>query len=202
MKGKRIALVTALLAFGLYTTQSYALLIGGPDIIAAPASVIDDAPGAENTHQQAFNERQDVLLMADLGVDGGVISSGTVVNSHMIFLNTPVGTGTTSDLGIEWLFDGDILGVMSNSSGSLEAASNSFLGAAGTVYPGAFAARGMEGGDSYIVLGNMITVNMIVSEPGDWIRVVTASAVDVPEPSTLALFGLGLLGFGFKRKSV
>ncbi len=32
----------------------------------------------------------------------------------------------------------------------------------------------MEGGDSYSVAGNQITVNMIVSQPGDWIRVVTA----------------------------
>ena len=108
-----------------------------------------------------------------------------------IFLNTPVGAGGATDYGVEWLFDGIILGVMSDSYGTLEAASSSFLGAPGTVYPGAFAARGMEGADSYLVSGSMITVSMAVSEPGDWIRVITASAV--PEPSTVLLFSTGLL---------
>ena len=200
MKGKRIALTSVLLAIGLYATQSQAMLISGQDIIAAPAYVIDDAPGATNFHQQGFDEAQDVLLMMDLAVDGGLIGSGTVVDSHMIFLNTPVGAGGASDSGVQWLFDGIILGVMSDSGGTLEAASSSILGAPGTVYPSAFNNRGMEGGDSYTVVGNMITVNMIVSEPGDWIRVVTASA-SVPEPSALALLSLGLLGVAFRRKS-
>ena len=39
---------------------------------------------------------------------------------------------------------------------------------------------------------------MYVAEPGDWIRVVTASSVSVPvpEPATLTLFGFGLAGLG------
>jgi hypothetical protein len=158
-------------------TPVSAALVNGPDIIAAPDSVIDDPPGATNTHQQAFDERQGVLLVADLDVDGGTIPAGTYVNSHMIFLNTEVGSASDTQT---WTFDGVILGVMSDQWGTLEIASTPLLGAPGTDYPAvAFNARGMEGSDSYSVSGNQITVNMWVSEPGDWIRVITQGVVEV-----------------------
>lgn len=185
----------------VFAGPSSALLISGQDIIAAPAFAIDDAPGATNFHQQAFNEAQNVLLTADLDVDGlADIAAGTVVDSHMIFLNTPVGAGGATDFGVTWVFDGEILGVMSDSSGTLEAASSALLGAAGTIYPSSFTARGMEGADGYTVSGNTIVVNMAVSEPGDWIRVVTRASV--PEPATLFFLGTGLLSLAGLRRII
>lgn len=143
-----------------------------------------------NTHQQAFNERQGVLLLAPLAVDGGLVAAGTLVNSHMIFMNTD-GPVFASDLQT-WTFDGVILGVMSDIGGTLEAASNGLLGALGTIYPGAFANRGLEANDSYIVAGNMLTLSDSVTEPGDWIRIITqARPVAVPEPSILLLLMIG-----------
>jgi len=168
-------------------------------IIAAPASVVDDAPGATNCAQQGFDEKQGVLLAANLNTDAAGpnnILAGTVVDSHMIFLNTSGNINVLHD-GVVWEFDGLILGVMSNQSGTLEANSSAVLGAAGTTYPAAFANRGLESRDGYTINGRFLTVNMQVTEPGDWIRVVTAP---VPEPGTYALMGAGLMALGFLRR--
>ena len=149
--------------------------------------MVDDASGggAINTGQQGFDEMQDVVLAADLDVDGAVdIPAGTVVDSHMIFLNTDETiAGTTFHFGVTWTFDGAVLGVMSDKPGALEVASSGALDAALTTYPaGGFDNRGIEanpgctagnGNDGYSVAGNSITVCMLVIEPGDWIRVVT-----------------------------
>lgn len=196
-------LILALVCFGLPASAS-ATLIGvsgelssagfGAQIIDAPASVIDDT--AEASYLQAFDEAQGVLLTSDLAVDGGLILAGTVVNSHMVFLEVD-GNARTSH-GATFEFDGDVLGVMSDRNGNLEAASSALLGAAGTIYPAAFSARGLEGNDSYSFIGSSISVDFTVTEPGDWIRVVTAS--EVPEPSTVVLLGLALAGFVTARK--
>lgn len=201
---KNIISVFALLAVAI-PAQATLVSVSGPlsnrgdaaAIIAAPADANDDAPGATNRGQEGFNERQDVLLTSALLVDGGSIAAGANVDSHMIFLNTAVGDGGAVHLNVDWLFDGIILGVMSNSTGSLEVASSGLLGAPGTLYPAAaFAARGLESNDGYSGVGtNTLTVNMRVSEPGDWIRVIT-----VPEPSALLLMGLGVLGLSIIRK--
>ncbi len=156
-----------------------AAVVAGPDIIPAPSSVADSDPGAFNDHQQAFDERQGVVLPVAVDTDNGSIPAGTRVNSHMIFLNQQDdSTGLISDLSKVWRFDGPIIGVMSDIGGTLEALSTAILGAPGTFYPGAYANRGLEGGDDgYVVAGNTITVSMNVSQPGDWIRVVTALSV-------------------------
>lgn len=152
-----------------------AVVAGGP-IIAPPAST---APAATiGAVQQAFNEVQDLTLPVPVEVDpGGVfVAAGTKVDSHMIFFDT--GGVAAADLRT-WTFDGVILGVMSDVGGTLEAASNPLLSAPGTFYPGAIANRGLEittSPDAYaIVAPDRIQVNMDITTPGDWIRVLTCS---------------------------
>ncbi len=208
MKAYRVFALSLVVTVGLllvFSGQATALLLNSStgEIIAAPDQVLNDL--VTNEWQQAFNEKQNVTLTEALEVDGGFIAAGTVVSSHMIFLNTPWSSPVTADQDT-WDFDGAILGVMSDSNGNLEAASSTLLGFSTTEYPPTgFPARGMEGSktpygndDWYLASGNQLEVFMRVTEPGDWIRVITASTV--PEPTTMLLVGLGLLGLGIIKK--
>jgi len=202
----RNTLLSALTAFALATPASAALLsvIGGPStlgtaatIIAAPADVGDDA--AINTGLQGFNEVIGHVLAAAVAVSGGgFIAAGTRVDSHMIFLNTE--GNVFNEANAAWTFDGIILGTMQDIGGNDEAASNAFLGNPGTIYPGAFANRGLEGNDILFFVGNVLTTTFKVTEPGDWIRVVTVSAVPLPAALPLFAGGLGLMGLFSRRK--
>ena len=79
-----------------------------------------------------FNERQNVLLIQDLKVDGGIIAKGIRVNSHMTLVNLPYYSPDNSDgaegpfewfsgalSDNEWVFSGPVLGVMSGTKGLL-----------------------------------------------------------------------------------
>lgn len=198
-------IVKALLVASLFTfSAANAGIIGvagGGEIIAAPPAVLDGF--VTNDHQQGFNELQGVFIpgfpptLVDVFA---VVPPGTHVNSHMIFLNS-VGPEITQN-GVTWTFDGNILGVMSDIGGVQEFLSNPVLGNPLTIYPGAFAGRGMEPlTDSYVIFGNTLTVNMtdgLVGDPGDWIRVVTV----VPEPGTYLVLGgfLALTLFAASRR--
>ena len=166
----------------------------GPTIIPNPASVGNSV--VANLAQQGFDEAQGVVLTSDLLVDQGIIPAGTRVDSHMIFLNRPDSESRRlRHFGVTWTFASDILGTMSDVNGTLEAASNAILGAAGTAYPGAFGNRGLEGNDSISIAGNQLSmdIDMVVTQPGDWIRVVTISTI--PEPGSVAVWSLlGLAG--------
>ena len=158
-----------------------------PEIITAPLHVLDDI--VTNTGMQGFNEAQGVITTVAHSINaGGSIPAGTPVDSHMIFLNSEGGTGLIHT-NVDWTFSGTIIGIMSNAAGSLEAASTFELGSPATNYtvtfPGSGPAapypnRGLEGGDSFLFLSpNTLRVTMTVSEPGDWIRVITLALIEV-----------------------
>ena len=205
--GKGLAFIAASLLVSTFTLSSaHSALIsvaGGtstvgvlPSIIAAPGLATD--PAVTNWAQEGFDEKQGVLLGAPIAHDGGIIAAGTRVDSHMIFLNIP--TGGVSPVyhnAVTWTFSGTILGVMSDGGGTLEAATTALLGAIGTAYTAPYGARGMEGLDTYSIVGGgfSLLVDMGVSQPGDWIRVVTLSVV--PLPAALPLYGAGLALMGF-----
>ena len=194
----------AIVALSATSASAAIMNVSGPNSSAGTAAAfLNSAPAAvqngtvTNSGMQGFDEQQNVSLSGSLSVDGGSIATGTVVDSHMIFLNKAddVG-GTLTHTEVVWTFAADILGVMSDQDGVLEDASTDELGATGTNYPtSSFNFRGLEGNDSYSISGNMLTVDMGVSQPGDWMRVVTETApVPVPAAGVLLLGALGGLG--------
>jgi hypothetical protein len=183
-------------------------------IIAAPPDVLNSA--VTNTGMQGFNEAQGVTTTVAHGVDGGgTIAVGTRVDGHMIFLNSE-GDARLGHLNTVWTFDGIILRVISGDDGLLESASSFERGAPGTNFatgPGAapFPFRGLESfsgtgaGDGYQIPGGgtQLRVSMLVSNPGDWIRVITSpSPVPVPGAAWLFASALGALGYlGRQRRA-
>lgn len=199
---RKVEIVVIVVVFGVFVFSSNvnALLLsftGGnsskgvaAEIIAAPTHALNN--NTTSNGMQGFDEAIGVTTSQDFAIDGGTLAAGSVVDSHMIFLNT-ADTSFTSHEDVTWTFSGEILGVMSDRNGVAEGASTSELGSFSTTYPiGGFYARGLEGADKYTISGNTLTVSMFVTEPGDWIRVVTRSTV--PEPATMLLFGTGLIG--------
>lgn len=177
-------------------------------IIAAPSDALDNV--VTNTGIQGFDEAQGVTTTVDHSIDGGgIIPAGTVVDSHMLFLNSESGDRIAQQNTL-WTFDGEILGVMSDTGGLLEAASTFELGAPGTNYtvgPGAapYDNRGIEefGPDEYSILpsGKTLQVTLLVTTPGDWIRVVTApSPIPLPGAAWLFASALGVFGYLGKKK--
>jgi hypothetical protein len=137
----------------------------------------------------------------------------------MIFLNQS-GTASLSHTGVTWTFDFPIIGVMSDTPGQEEANSTPDFGAVATNYAvvpvspattscntstatgeqkAPFASRGIEDADSYTVAGNQITVNFTVTQPGDWIRVLTRGQnvlIDIKPgdyPNSININGAGVI---------
>ena len=183
MKTSVLALFAGLLAVS--AARATIISVAGSGVIIAPPALIGNNDNPLSTAQQGFNERQGVLLVGPLAVDGGAIAGGNAVDSHMIFFNQS-GQVSLSTLAT-WTFSGSILGVMSDLNGTLEAGSSAFLGSPTTLgypAPGGFSSRGMETNDSYIIAGNTLTVRMNITQPGDWIRVITRAT---PEGGTAGL---------------
>jgi hypothetical protein len=186
----------ALLAFSTAASAAIVSHSSSITVIPQPGSVTNGTP-SDGTNYLAFNELQGFTLVADLMVDGGSILAGTKVDSHMILLNSngPLLEGAVSEI----TFSGNILGTMSDEDGGLLAASD-FLGAP-TSYTN-FNNRGLEDGgnypDSLSFSGATATVQFNVTEPGDWVRIVTVA--QVPVPAGILLLPMGLFAMGAMRR--
>lgn len=198
------ALLAALTTAAFTATGASAAIVGvAGDVvqIAPPANVNNATPG-DNDVAKAFDELQQFTLTSALTTDQGIIAAGTTISSHMILFNRASGSASVNASG-GVSFSGDVLGTMSDLNGALLDASD-YLGAPGTTYQSGFSNRGLESNDSLtLVPTDSVLFSFNVSQPGDWVRVITEAPAPVPVPAAgaLLLLGLGALGVARGRKS-
>jgi hypothetical protein len=208
-----------LVSLFLFSSQSFASIVGGNITSGGSGIFINlSAPGntlpttiapniVDEINLYAFNEQQDVQLAAPLtvnvtgaGVGNADIATGTFISSHQVFFDPLYGLDQMATV----TFSQAILGIITLTA---DLVASDFLGAdlAG-MGPGSgytdFNLRGLESADSALFTlmdPNSITIDWKASSPGDFIRVITASAV--PIPAAFWLFGSAILAIvGWSRK--
>ena len=202
MTMKKALFAIALGAFSASQASAAVLSAAGDGELFGPApAVVDNGSPAVNDNIKAYDEVQDLVLLSDLTTDDGTVGAGRVVSSHMLFLNREAGgPNRVGPYEATFTFSGNVLGVFGNLAG--QNATDALLGG-GTDYSGltGLSARGLEGNDRYSIAGDTISVRFTVTEPGDWLRVVTVAPVPVPAGAVLLPMGLAALGAMRRRKA-
>ena len=210
-----------LIIFSLFSTAGSATIIGGgvTDYGGGTGTFIElsvpfEAPVGggsrvgddtfQNNNLYAFNEDQNIVIPSALTVDVGansspeVLSEETLVASHYVFFD-PAGTVRIQGY-VD--FDARILGILTSTD---RLAATDFLANTGVTYLNP-TLRGLESNTDSVwidsINDNRLRLDWTASTPGDYVRVLTERSVlaEVPEPGTLALMSLGLLGLGFSRR--
>jgi len=141
----------------------------------------------------------------DQDAKGYFILAGTIVSSH--YIEWDPGAGSDAAVQATLNFDSDIFGFITSDENL--ANSDAALGLAGFDYAD-FGLRGLEKGDvtDFSPGGDksLVDINWRASSPGDWTRLITAFSPgappsEIPEPTTLLLFGLSLMVLARTRRS-
>ncbi|MBL8874751.1 MAG: hypothetical protein JNM86_03025 [Phycisphaerae bacterium] len=139
-----------------------------------------------------YNQTGD-LVSASLGV-------GTVVRSHYIHFDIQPQSGSATVQG-RVRFDSNIIGVIVvNEAGARHLDDSDFLGAP-TLFTHGNNNRGLEfATDAFriTILGDAIEFDLTITQPGDYIRILTQG--DIPAPGSLAVGTLGLLCIARRKR--
>jgi hypothetical protein len=190
---KVLTTLTAVSAFALVPATANAAIISGQVTGGNSGGSFQElTPGAGfavgyNNHQSpnlfGFDELQNVVLTESIAG----IAAGTRVASHYVFFD-PTGGRLAGNV----TFSSTILGLVTTTP--MLKATDATFGLSGVNYLNP-EQRGIElANDSATFSGNQVFVNFGAGTPGDYIRVLTASAV--PEPATWAMMLLGFMATG------
>jgi hypothetical protein len=198
--------VGGLMAVCLWGGPAVAGIIGTTgqvDVLSSPPASVEPGHLQSNSDVFAFTEQTDLKLSTAVNVDitspgtystdnsltPGTIAAGTSVESYFLHAD-PQNNDSMFDGSLT--FSTPILGVIVLSS--TLSASDTQLGATGTVYDTGDSGRGLElttGQDFVILSSNLetLTFHFFTHSNVDEVRILTA----VPEPSSLVLAGCGLV---------
>ena len=157
-----------------------------------------------DTQMFLIAEQMDALLLVGLSVDinapgtyttpdpltGGTLSAGLSVESYLVHFDRVGNASTNTQVtGATITFDRPILGVIVTTA--YHTASDSVVGNAGVTYAVLGRNLNFGSGDIVTLSADMLTITLNLKESTgvDNIRIITT-----PEPGTLALFGLGIVG--------
>lgn len=218
---KRAILVAAAMVFSsvLAASATTVTVTGSAvELSPVPLNVTNGAPG-DNNNILWFQEASNVLVTADqAGLGGTSISTGQRVDSYMIFLNRADSSNTLLNATATFEFSTQVLGIFGNertSSGN-DLDATDYL-ASMTIYTD-FNSRGIENNNDGSLVAPLraggapndeitfdgaskVELTFYVTQPGDWVRVVTVTAVPLPAALPLMLVGLGGLAFVARRRS-
>jgi hypothetical protein len=208
-------IAAAIFASSAFAASASTVTVSGSaiELDPPPLAVNNNPPPGDDDNILWFKEASNVTVSSAVtGLGGTSIGVGDVVDVYMMFLNrdSRTSSGTADTATATFTFTTQILGIFGQQNGSDLVLTD---GLSQTTTYSNFSSRGIEignngtfsagGGDDLIthVLGsNEVGLFLRVTQPGDWVRVVTVSAVPVPAALPLMLVGLGGLAFVARRR--
>lgn len=172
-------------------TLAACALVAAPTMAADPSATLNRGWVEYAGSQPVGNNKVQDDHNAYWIFEGGGTWMGQAVNSWFVFWDPRSSLKLEGSVG----FDNNILFVHDDRA---ELQATSAFDKAGVSYDYSHKLVGLESGDKSNTSwsGQTLALKWTASNPGDHIRVMTA----VPEPSSYALFGAGLLALGFMAR--